>query len=464
MKKPTLAWSLIIRVAPTSLLALVVIGALAFQSATYEINRIYDAQLITDANTLWSLLQNYILKHDFNPPRQFNDPDLTMGDQMALNTNLRDFADARMFRVWKGHHLSIISASAFSPDQAMSVLGLSTALYDGEPWRVYTLKISTAPIVIEVAEKTMLRRHLVAKILLNLILPLIVLIPIITVLIWIGIQKGLGAVHGFVRQIRNRFPDDLSLITTETLPRDLLPFGESVNLLLSKLDRSLTAERQFADHVAHQLRTPQASLRLLLQMLQQAEQEEERTMILNNLVRSNDKALRLIEQLLQSGRVNHQDLTISPVNLYDVAASILAELGETIRSKAQDVVLSGCENAWVDTDEALLRLLFENIFENAVKYSPTSGRVQVLIGGAGDNTWLVQVCDTGPGIPAHQAEAVFQRFFRIPGSKRPEGTGLGLTIAADAAKRLSAAIALGVPAYGYGLRADIRIPASDEGF
>ncbi|NKX17176.1 HAMP domain-containing histidine kinase [Ochrobactrum pseudogrignonense] len=115
------------------------------------------------------------------------------------------------------------------------------------------------------------------------------------------------------------------------------------------------------------MRNPQASLRPLLQMLQQAEQEDERMMILNNLVRSNDKALRLIEQLLQSGRVNHRT-AIGPVNLYDVAASILAELGETIRSKAQDVVLSGCETAWVKTDEALLRLLLENILENAVKY------------------------------------------------------------------------------------------------
>ncbi|WP_313028602.1 HAMP domain-containing sensor histidine kinase [Brucella sp.] len=191
---------------------------------------------------------------------------------------------------------------------------------------------------------------------------------------------------------------------------------ESANLLLSKHDRPLTTERQFADHVKHQLRNPQASLRPLLQMLQQAEQEDERMMILNNLVRSNDKALRLIEQLLQSGRVNHQDLVIGPVNLYDVAASILAELGETIRSKAQDVVLSGCETAWVKTDEALLRLLLENILENAMKYSPTSGRVHVVIAAACNNTWLVQVCDTGPGIPAHQAEAVFQRFLLIPGS------------------------------------------------
>ncbi len=458
MKKPTLAWSLIIRVAPTTFLALLVIGHLAFQSATYEINRIYDAQLITDANTLWSILQNYIRKNDFDPPRQFNDPDLTMGDQMALNSNLKDFADARMFRVWKADHLAIISASAFESDKARSALGLSTVMYDGKPWRVYTLKISTAPVIIEVAEKTMLRRHLVEKILLNLILPLVVLIPIITILIWIGIQKGLGTVHGFVRQIRNRSPDDLSRITTETLPRDLLPFGESVNLLLSKLDRSLTAERHFADHVAHQLRTPQASLRLLLQMLQQAEHEQERTMIINNLVRSNDKALRLIEQLLQSGRVNHQDLLIGPANLYDVAASILADLGETIRSKAQDVVLSGCEKAWVETDETLLRLLLENVFENAVKYSPTSGQVQVMISLEGSDTWLVRVCDTGPGIPAQHTDAVFQRFFRLPGSSRPDGTGLGLSIAADAAARLGAEIALAVPPYGNGLQADIRLP------
>ena len=71
MKQPTLTWSLFIRVAPTILIALVIIGVFAFQSALREINHIYDAQLINDANVLWNLLQKPLQKHNFNEARQF---------------------------------------------------------------------------------------------------------------------------------------------------------------------------------------------------------------------------------------------------------------------------------------------------------------------------------------------------------------------------------------------------------
>jgi len=110
---------------------------------------------------------------------------------------------------------------------------------------------------------------------LNLFFPLLVLVPIIGFLMWIGINSSLRTIHDLVRQIRTRSPDDLSAIPTDPLSRDLLPLGRSINQLLGKLGHSLTLERRFSDLAAHQLRTPQASVKLLLQMLRDADDEAE---------------------------------------------------------------------------------------------------------------------------------------------------------------------------------------------
>jgi signal transduction histidine kinase len=266
----------------------------------------------------------------------------------------------------------------------------------------------------------------------------------------------LRTIYGLINQIRSRSSDDLSFIPTDGLPRDLTPLGRSVNQLMSKLDRSLTAERRFADHAAHQLRTPHAGLKLLLQMLQQSDNEDERKAIVASLVQSNEKAMRLIEQLLQAGRVSYQQVQYSRFNLYDMAASVLAELGPVIRQKRLDITLDGMEDAWVDTDEPLLRLLIENLIENATKYTPEEGDIHVSLHEASETEWLLTICDTGPGIPSEQREAVFQRFYRV-GSPQEEGTGLGLAIVADIATRLSVKVSLDVPANGRGLRIDLFI-------
>ncbi len=456
MKQPTLTWSLFIRVAPTILIALVIIGVFAFQSAMREISHIYDAQLINDANVLWNLLQKPLEKHSFSEARQFKDLDFAMGNQLALNEDVDDYADAHMFRVWKDGAVAVYSTTAFRPDQPISRNGLSDVIYDGESWRTYTLQIPGDRFAVEVGEKTEMRNTLVSNILLNLVIPLLILIPLIGLLLWFGIGRGLRTIHGLINHIRSRSSDDLSCIPTDGLPRDLAPLGRSVNQLMSKLDRSLTAERRFADHAAHQLRTPHAGLKLLLQMLQQSDSEAERKAIVGSLVQSNEKALRLIEQLLQAGRVSHQQVQFSRFNLYDMAASVLAELAPVIRQKRLDITLDGVEGAWVDTDEPLLRLLVENLIENAIKYTPEEGAIHVSLHDMSDTEWLLTVCDSGPGIPSEQREAVFQRFYRV-GSPQEDGTGLGLAIVADVATRLSVKVSLDVPENGKGLRANVGV-------
>lgn len=457
MTRSTLTWKLFFRITPTILVAIAIIGAFAFHSATREINNIYDAQLINDANVLWTLLQRRIENPDHQKPKQINDIDLAMGNQLAMNEDADDYADAHMFRTWKDGQIMIFSSTAFSESVPVQRAGFTDMTYENEAWRVYSLPIPNAGIIVEVGEKRALRDTLVSNIMLNLFFPLLILVPVIALLIWYGINNGLSSIHGLVRQIRSRSPEDLSVIPIDTLPRDLSPLGRSLNQLLNKLDRSLTAERRFADHAAHQLRTPQAGLKLLLQMLRNADSDAEREAILTDLVASNDKAMHLIEQMLRAARVSHQPIQLKAVNLYDVTASVIAEHGTIITLKRHDVSLEGDEQAEVKADAPLLRLLIGNLIDNAIKYTPAGGKIRVSI-APDDDDWSLSITDSGPGIAEQHHEAVFQRFYRV-NTPEAEGAGLGLAIVADIVERLAANIALYAPPSGMGLRVVVTLPS-----
>lgn len=458
MINKTLTRSLYLRIIPVIVIAIAVIGVLAFKSARHEIDNIYDAQLINEANVLWGLLQRPLLRETDDPPRRIDDIDFKMDNQLALNEDADDYADAHMVRAWKDGKIQVFSSTAFQADMPQQKAGFHIIVYKGERWRVYSLPIPNTTIAMEVGEKIALRDTLISNILRNLILPLFVLLPIIAFLIWLGINHGLAPMRGFVRHIRVRSPDDLSAIPVEGLPLDLLPLGSSINQLLDKLGHSLTLERRFSDLVAHELRTPQAGVKLLLQMLRDTDSDKERDAIVADLVASNDRAMHLIEQLLRLARVSHHPLNVGAVPLYHMVASILAGFGSRITAKRLDLSLQGSEQAQVLTDESLLRLMISNLIDNALKYTPAGGKVEIAVAPDGD-AWSLTIDDTGPGIPEDQRQAVFQRFYRVD-SPQEEGSGLGLAIVADVASRLAVAIDLSTPAWGKGLKVTLRLLAA----
>ncbi|ANL57293.1 ATP-binding protein [Rhizobium phaseoli] len=456
MRKSTLTRKLFLRIAPVVLVTILVIGAFAFNSATREINNIYDAQLINDANVLWGLLHNRLRHSPEGTPQQIDDIDFSMDNQLAFNEDADDYADAHMFRAWVNGKIMFYSSTAFLSDVPYQKAGFTDLSYRGENWRVYSLPIPASGIVMEVGEKTSLRYTLVSNILLNLVFPLLVLVPVIGCLIWLGINNGLRTIYGLVHQIRTRSPDDLSAIAVEGLPRDLLPLGRSINQLLEKLGRSLTLERRFSDLAAHQLRTPQASVKLLLQMLASTDDQQEQKAIISDLVTSNNRATHLIEQLLRLARVSHHPLNPMPVPLYHMIASTVADFGNIINSRNLDVSLEGPESAEIRTDESLLQMMVSNLLDNAIKYTPVGGIIEVILSSQGE-FWLVSISDSGPGIAPVDREAVFKRFYRLD-TLHAEGAGLGLAIVADTAERLSVSIALSTPPWGNGLRVELRLP------
>jgi two-component system sensor histidine kinase QseC len=159
--------------------------------------------------------------------------------------------------------------------------------------------------------------------------------------------------------------------------------------------------------------------------------------------------------LLRLARVSHHPLNPTPVPLYHMVTSVLAELGNIITSRQLDVLLQGDETAQVKTDESMLRMMIGNLMDNAIKYTPVGGRIEVMVASESE-LWRISISDSGPGIPPDERAAVFQRFYRLD-TLHTEGAGLGLAIVADTADRLAATIELSTPLWGNGLRVDLRL-------
>ncbi len=454
----TLSQRLFTRILPTLMIAIVIIGLLAYRSATREINNIYDAELINDANTLWVLLRHPLEKAQSRPTVQVPDLDFNMQNQLVLNQDADDYADAHSFRVWKGASLAFVSSNAFGREVPSFPEGFSDYNDGQDLWRVYSLTISGSGIIVEVAEKAELRQNLVENILLNLVLPLAVLVPALAALIWLVIHGGLGQIRRLIQQIRSRSPDDLSPVDVAGLPRDLVPLAISFNRFAEKLAVSLTLERRFSDLAAHQLRTPQAGIKLLLQLLEKAETEEERQALTRDLVASNERSMHLIEQMLALARVSHQPLRLHDINLYDVVASSLADLGRQLTDKKIQLTLKGPETAELCSDTVLLRMLLDNLMDNAIKYSPPGGRLDVHLMADEDHAWILVIRDDGPGIAPEHRRNVFRPFHRL--ALDQQGSGLGLAIVAGIAQRLGIGISLDDPPEGKGLEIRLLLPRS----
>ncbi|MFM9889715.1 MAG: sensor histidine kinase [Rickettsiales bacterium] len=456
MRSTNLTRQLFLRIAPTVLAAILVVGVLAYRSATNQINHVYDAQLISSANMLWLVVEDDLRDSDRRGFRKIRKIDLNVSNQKALNRFASDYVDSRMFRVHRAGRLVMLTDKAPGPEVSQQKPGFTNIEAGGERWRIYNLPIPGTLIAVEAGEKIALRQSLVANILIDLALPLLLLVPVIAALIWYGIGAGLNTLRSLIEQIQLRSADDLSHLTLDDVPQDLKPLGSSINQLLTTIAHSFTAEKRFTEHAAHHLRTPLATLKLQVQLLEQARDAKERKLLLSNLLTSIERASQLVGQLLTSARVSHQKITRTALSLPTITTNVLGELAPLIREKNLTVSLDAPDDATIMGDETLLRLMVYNLIENAVKYTPERGRVTVSITTQGaQHCWVIR--DSGPGIPEAERALVFERFYRV-GTPKAVGTGLGLAIVAEIVTRLAGQITLRTPESGVGLEVEILLP------
>jgi two-component system OmpR family sensor kinase len=338
--------------------------------------------------------------------------------------------------------------------------GYATARIGERGWRIYTLVQGTHAL--QVAQAQDERDAIATKAALRALLPFVVLVPLFGAMIWFAVGRGLRPLSTMSRAVAKRRPDALSPLAERGLPEELQPLAGSLNDLLARLDAALGAQRRFTADAAHELRTPLAALKLQLDVARRAADSPTRHTAYDDLDAGVERASHLVDQLLTLARIEPEALATRAVevDLVALAKDAIVARGALAADKGVDLGLAREAPARVHGDPSSLAILLSNLLDNALRYTPAGGRIDVAIDADAAGGALLTVADTGPGIPPEERERVFDRFFRSPGNREP-GSGLGLSIVKRIADAHHAAIELTAPERGSGLVVHVRFPAPD---
>jgi len=338
-----------------------------------------------------------------------------------------------------------------------TVLGYADLSLRGEAWRAYGLQ--TADGVIQIAQPARVRENLARAAAERVVIPLLLLLPImIAAVAWI-VSRGLLPLRYVTAEVQRRDVRSLQPLATDQLPREIEPLVSELNRLLARLQHAFQNQRAFIADAAHELRSPLTALRLQLQLLDRAPDAPAREDARARLGGAVERAIHLVEQLLTLARSDPQEAAgeFELVDLGATAAQGITDTHDLALARHTELSLDAAPHVMVRGNPEALRTLVRNLVDNAARYTPPNGSVQVRCRATPDGARL-EVDDNGPGIAAKDRDRVFDRFFRRAAAQE-SGTGLGLAIVRAIAERHGARVALD-ESPGGGLHVEVSFPAA----
>ncbi|EPC03936.1 hypothetical protein L861_01150 [Litchfieldella anticariensis FP35 = DSM 16096] len=307
--------------------------------------------------------------------------------------------------------------------------------YNGQRWRVFSVPLHAGQHWLSIGLRESFHDELSRKVALADLLPMLIALPVLLVLMGMLIHRGLNPITRLSRQVKGRGARDLSHIELE-VPRELVPLRDSFNDFMGRLYEALERERRFTADAAHELRTPLAALKVHLDNALTGEQAS-----LRKAYGGIERLQRVVDQLLILARLDSQQVTVAErLDLRALVLELAAELWPLAEEHGQELEVRESAPLWIKGDATEVGILIRNLLDNALRYTPDGGRVEVALGCDENGTWL-SIHDSGSGIPEELLDAVTERFRRAV-DQRVSGSGLGLSIAAELAKRQQARLIL----------------------
>lgn len=356
-------------------------------------------------------------------------------------------------QIWKPDG-TLVYSSLDDGGPPLQPAGFHLVDWNGEAWRVYTLidRNQTVQVAVTSADRAASFEELAPW----LLVPLGLLVVLLGLLIHTAVERALAPLEALQREIGGRGGRELHPVQTPALPDELVPLGEALNQLLARVDDLLTGQQRLVGDVAHELNTPLAAIKLQAQLARRAS-DAQRAEALDQLDAGIERATHLVAQLLQVARLEPdvRERAPQPVRCDTLAARAVAAFSAQADALGIDLGLEASDavSAWADPDE--LRVMLDNLIDNALRYTPAGGRVDVAV-HAQDGQVVLTVDDDGPGIAPADRERALQRFVRL---KPLEGTGsgLGLAIVAGVVRQNGGTLALQDSARG-GLGVRVALP------
>jgi two-component system OmpR family sensor kinase len=412
-----------------------------FHTAREEANELFDYELRTVALSLPSNLE-------------------TAETVERQGSEFEGISDDRiLIEIWdKGG--SLVYHSRLSPVLARLPAGIRTIERGEAHWRV--LGLQQPDRFVQVAQPVSVREALALHLALHTLWPLGLLMPVTIVLVLFVVARGLAPIGGLSRSLATRSLDSLEPLRLDgQVPVEIRPLVDALNDLLQRLNAASQAQRTFIADAAHELRSPLAALKLQLQAASNNGTLRDDGQTIERIDTRLNRIIRLVQQLLTLARedANPANEGVS-VSLRKIGEQAVSDFSLLAEQKQIDLGLEFRHPVTQDNpcdvlaDPHGVSVLLNNLIDNAIRYTPQGGRVDVVLCLTGERLG-VDVVDTGPGIPERELERVLDRFYRGEHTKGT-GSGLGLAIAARIAQRQQLTLKLANNVEPAGLTVSVR--------
>ncbi len=375
-----------------------------YQSSLEEAERLFDNHL----SQMVKLIANLHVEH--------------------MASNLNQSSDLA-YQLW--HKDQLVASSANSPKGFITELtaGFDYANFNGYRWRTLVHYAPDSDYWIVAAERTDQRFVLAEKVIIKAVTPIVLGIPLVGLLVWLIISRGLKPLRNLSFQLKHKQIDDLTAVKIPDLKDELEQVVQSINDLVRRLGSALEREKRFTADAAHELRTPISALKVQLHNI--AEEVSADSQSFAQLKSGIERMQHLVEQLLSLYRFTPEEFAnqFERVDIYLLAQNVLAEQHDAFEARQQSLELEG-SSCYIEGDPFSLGALLQNLLSNANKYTPFGGEILVSVECSEGKVYL-KVEDNGPGIKPADIDKVFERFHRLQKNLDQvfaQGCGLGLTI------------------------------------
>lgn len=318
--------------------------------------------------------------------------------------------------------------------------GWHTLEVGGEGFRVL-VKTTAGGERIAVAQESALRDEIARDGALRTVLPFLVFVPVLLLIVARLVRKMFRPIAALAAEIDQRAGHELHPVEECELPREVRPFAVAINRLLVRVDQSMETQRRFVADAAHELRSPLTALSLQAERLAEADMSDPARERLAVLRQGIARGRKLLDQLLSLARAQSPaEQPKSPVSVQGIYRRVLEDLLPLAEAGQIDIGVEGAQDAQVWASEMDLIAIVKNLVDNAIRYTPPGGRIDLAVRVSQGRAEL-RIEDNGPGIRPAERTRVFDPFYRTLGSGQA-GSGLGLSIVRAIADRIGAEIRL----------------------
>lgn len=343
------------------------------------------------------------------------------------------------------------------------------AIYKGETVRTAAMRkrlydpamAGDDAILIVVAETTETRTELARQLFLGSMRRQLALLGVGAALVLVGLGMAFRPVLQLRDSIRQRGDEDLTPVPAAGVPNEILPLIDAINHHTSRISAIFEARKRFLADAAHHLRTPLTVLGTQAEYGLRQKDADGMRECLAGIDRSTRSARRMTNQILSLSRVDAAIGLLEERCRTDLTAlvrDVAVELSPLALRKEIDLAFEATGGAVeVEGNASMLRELFTNLIDNAIRYTPAGGHVTVSVARE-DAHAVAIVRDDGPGIPQAEREQVFERFYRGANNRDTEGSGLGLAIVREICASHGGRVSLGAGSDDRGLAVTVLLP------